>query len=217
MAEDDRMSVTDLKDQDSVTEWIDAAVRGDHNLALQRIWERYFRRLVGLAKSRMKGLPGVSDEEDVASQAFSHLILGLIGGRFPTLRDRDDLWNILVTITAHEANDRRKYELALMRDTNRTISEWSLVGGENSGESGFDTVVGVGPTAEFMAIVAEKYKRLLNLLADDQLRQIAVASMECYTQDEIAEKVGCSTRDVGRKLVDIRRVWNLEQATQSAG
>jgi DNA-directed RNA polymerase specialized sigma24 family protein len=210
------MSAEEFEDQDSVTEWIDAAVRGDHHQALQRIWERYFRRLVGLARSRMKGLPGVADEEDVASQAFSQLILGLIGGRYPTLRDRGDLWNILVTITAHEANDRRKYELAARRDTNRTISEWAMVGDMTAGESGFDTVVGVGPTAEFMAIVAEKYRRLLNLLADDQLRQIAVARMECYTQDEIAEKVGCSARDVSRKLIDIRRVWNLEQTTLTA-
>ncbi|WZO98909.1 ECF-type sigma factor [Isosphaeraceae bacterium EP7] len=210
------MSAADLKDQDSVTEWIDAAIHGDHTQALQHIWERYFNRLVGLAKNRMKGLRGVTDEEDVASQAFSHLILGLIGGRYPTLRDRDDLWNILVTITAHEANDRQKYELAAKRSVNRTLGEWTLGDDPNSGESGFETAVGVGPTAEFMAIVAEKYKNLLNMLADDHLRRIAVARMECYTQGEIAEMVGCSTRDVGRKLAEIRRTWNVEAPALSA-
>jgi DNA-directed RNA polymerase specialized sigma24 family protein len=67
-------------------------------------------------------------------------------------------------------------------------------------------VVGDTPTPEFAAIVAEKCRRLLNQL-DDDLRPVALAKMEEYTNEEIASKLDCSVSTVERSLRLIRTIW----------
>jgi DNA-directed RNA polymerase specialized sigma24 family protein len=55
-------------------------------------------------------------------------------------------------------------------------------------------------------MVAEECDRLLGLLNDD-LRSVALAKMEDYTNQEIAEKLGCSLSTVERSLRLIRKIW----------
>ena len=43
-----------------------------------------------------------SDEEDVALSAFQSFYQGIARGRFPQLEDRDNLWRLLITITARK-------------------------------------------------------------------------------------------------------------------
>src|SRR5207253_6336257 len=70
----------------------------------QRLWERYFRRLVGLARRKLQDTPrGAADEEDVALSAFDCFCRGAARGLFPQLADRDNLWRLLVTLTARKA------------------------------------------------------------------------------------------------------------------
>ena len=58
------------------------------------------------------------------------------------------------------------------------------------------------------ALVSDRVpSRLLRSLADDTLRQVALMKMEGYTHEEIADRLGCSLRSVGRKLELIRRTW----------
>ena len=84
----------------SVSHWIGQLRAGDP-VAAQHLWEGYFRRLVGLARGKLQSLPSrAADEEDVALSAFASFCRGVEGGRFPQLADRDDLWRLLVTITA---------------------------------------------------------------------------------------------------------------------
>src|SRR5438105_897393 len=79
-------------------------LRGGDPAAIQRLWEAYFPRLVGLARKKLKEVPRrAADEEDVALSAFDSFCDGAARGRFPQLADRDDLWHVLVTITARKA------------------------------------------------------------------------------------------------------------------
>ena len=83
----------------SVTKWINRLKAGDPEAA-RRLWEGFFRRLVGLARGKLEGSPRrAADEEDVALSAFGSLCRGAEGGRFPHLLDRDSLWQLLVAIT----------------------------------------------------------------------------------------------------------------------
>ena len=61
-------------------------------------------------------------------------------------------------------------------------------------------------------MMAEEFRRLLDCLGDDQLRQIALERMEGYTADEIAERIGCARRTVARRLELIRQLWGEEEA-----
>src|SRR5437899_9640067 len=87
----------------SVTRWIDRLKAGDPDAA-QKLWEKYFRRLVGLARDRLRAAPRrAADEEDVALSAFDSFCRNAGAGRFPDLADRDGLWRLLAAFTARKA------------------------------------------------------------------------------------------------------------------
>src|SRR5262249_44003183 len=66
----------------------------------------YFRRLVGLARKKLRAAPRrAADEEDVALSAFDSFCRGAEQDRFPQLHDRLDLWQLLVLLTARKAVD----------------------------------------------------------------------------------------------------------------
>src|SRR5215469_6576941 len=92
-----------MASEGSVTNWIGQLQAGDP-AAAQKLWERYFRRLVGLARKKLQDGPRrAADEEDVALSAFASFCHDAARGQFPHLADRHDLWRLLVTITARKA------------------------------------------------------------------------------------------------------------------
>jgi DNA-directed RNA polymerase specialized sigma24 family protein len=56
-------------------------------------------------------------------------------------------------------------------------------------------------------MTAEEYQRLMSLLDDDRLRQIAQCKLEGYRNEEIGERLALACRSVERKLQRIRKVW----------
>ena len=179
----------------SVTRCI-ADLKAGEASAAERLWQAYFQRLVGLARKKLgpRGRP-LADEEDVALSAFKSLCLGAVRGRFPELRDRDNLWPLLVVLTAHKATDLIKHEHRQKR------------GGGHRPDDGLEAVLSREPTPEFSAMVAENCARLLDRL-EPALRQIAQLRLDGYTNIEIAARLGCALRTVERRLELIRRIWN---------
>jgi hypothetical protein len=83
---------------------------GDHSAA-QKLWQRYFHRLVQVAKEKLQATPlRTADEEDVALSAFDSFCRAAEHGRVPRLHDRDDLWRLLLTITSRKASRRVRDE-----------------------------------------------------------------------------------------------------------
>jgi hypothetical protein len=86
----------------SVTHWISALKAGD--AAAEQLWERYFRRLVGLASKRLRmARRRAEDEEDVALSALDSFCRGARQGRFPQLAHRNNLCWLLVVVTVRKA------------------------------------------------------------------------------------------------------------------
>jgi RNA polymerase sigma factor (sigma-70 family) len=182
----------------SVTRCIADLKAGDASAA-EQLWRAYFQRLVGLARTKLgRRAPPLADEEDVALSAFKSLCLGAARGRFPELRDRDNLWPLLVVLTAHKATDLIKHQQRQKRG-----------GGQRPDDAALDTLLSREPTPEFSAMVAENCARLLDRL-DPPLRQIAQLRLDGYTNVEIAERLRCALRTVERRLELIRRIWNEE-------
>jgi DNA-directed RNA polymerase specialized sigma24 family protein len=191
-----------MSSRGSVTHWISLLKAGEH-AAAQPLWEAYCRRLAGLARRKLQAAPRrASDEEDVALSAFDSLCRGAGQGHFPQLRDRNDLWHLLVVITARKALQLARHECRQKRGGGKVINDAEL-----------GAVVGQEPTPDFAAQVAEECRRLLDQLGDDQLRQIAVWKMEGHTNEEIASKLGCVARTVERRLEVIRTQWSGEDLT----
>jgi DNA-directed RNA polymerase specialized sigma24 family protein len=194
----------------SVTRWIGDLKAGDH-AAAGLLWQRYFDRLVRLAQGRLRrGLRGgaAEDEEDAALSAFHSLCEGATRGRFDRLTDRDDLWRLLVVITARKVLDQVQRNGRLKRGGGRLVDEAALGGGgADPAGACLDAIVGPEPTPEFAALIAEEVRARLDGLGDEALRQVALWRMEGYSNEEIAAKMGCVTRSVERKLNLIRRAW----------
>ena len=150
------------------------------------------------------------DEEDAASSAFESFCRGAQLGRFPRLDDREDLWRILVTITARKAADLMQREQALRCGGGRVVGEAKLGGLDPGAEIGLDQLATEGPTPEFAAMVADECHQRLAGLRDDSLRRIALQRMEGYNNEQIAAEMGCSLRSVERKLRLIRKAWLRE-------
>jgi eukaryotic-like serine/threonine-protein kinase len=94
--------VHEVSNESSVTSWIDGIKSGDES-DVNRLWDRYFDRLVRLAGARLPSQGRRSfDEEDVALSAFQNFCERAGRGEFPRLNRRDNLWRLLATITVRK-------------------------------------------------------------------------------------------------------------------
>jgi DNA-directed RNA polymerase specialized sigma24 family protein len=203
--------VLSVPDQGSITQWI-GDLRGGRSVASEKLWERYYVRLVGLARKKLRDVPRrVSDEEDVVVKAFHSFCAGAAEGRFPKLGDRDDLWQVLVVLTARKAADQLKHQYRQKRGAELVRGD-SLRLEDMNGEQRalIDQVAGSEPTPEFALQLTEECERLLAQLNDETLRSVALAKMDGYTNDEIAERLNVKTRTIERKLSLIRDIWSKQ-------
>jgi DNA-directed RNA polymerase specialized sigma24 family protein len=200
-------------DGGSITGWLGELRDGDQ-AAAQPLWEHYFSKLVTVARTklrRMRKTTADQDEEDAALSAFNSFCAGAARGKFPQLADRDDIWRLLVVITARKAMAQANREGRQKRGGGRVVEEAVLfghgLGGADGSLAGLERIAAQGPSPEFAAMMAEECGRLLDSLDDDSLRQVALSRMEGYNNDEIAEQLGCARRTVARRLDLIRKTW----------
>ena len=199
---------------DSVTNWLVQLKTGDP-AAAQPLWEQYFARMVGLARKRLRGARRrEADEEDVALSAFDSFCRGAAQGRLPQLADRDDLWRLLVVITARKALHLLARQGRLKRGGGKLRGESALLDAAEGG--GIEAVVGHEPTPEIAAQVAEENQRLLGQLGDEQQRSIAAWKMEGHTNEEIAARLGIALATVERRLRLIRKTWEGGMSPEGA-
>lgn len=192
----------------SVTYWLDGLKQG-HNEAIQHIWHRYFQQLMQVARRRMgDSSRRVADEEDVALSAFKSLCAGAAAGRFTQLEQRDDLWQVLVTIAGRKAVDQIRRQTSQKRGAG-TVRGDSVVlnlGGDAPGT--FEHFLSAEPTPEVIATMEEESARLMSQLPDDTFRTIARLRLEGFSNEEIAGDLQLSLRSVERKLGVIRDLWS---------
>jgi DNA-directed RNA polymerase specialized sigma24 family protein len=201
-----------MTERGSVTIWIERLKAGE-SMAAEPLFEAYFHRLVGLARQQLRGLRGApADEEDVALSAFDSFYRAAEAGRFPRLDDREDLWQLLLVITARKAVDLRRRESREKRGGGKVISASALAGGPHEAADDFAQVMGREPTPELAVQAVEECRRLLEGLGDEELRALAVAKLENYTNEEIAGRLNRSLATVERKLGLIRKLWEREVA-----
>jgi len=172
------------------------AMQDGRTSAVAPLLEVYFDRLVQLARKRLAGLPGMADyDEDVALRAFHSLCQRVRDPARPVLLgSRDDLWRLLATRTISRAID-------LIRRHKP---------GEVPGGHDVEHVLSREPLPEEAAEMADECRRLLDLLDEPELRQIALWKVEGYTNEEIAARLDCVPRTIERKVSRIRLLWKNE-------
>lgn len=197
--------------QKSVSDWIADLKAGDEEAA-ERLWQRYFGRLVQRARQKLGSAPRrASDEEDVALSAFKTFCQHAAEGRFPRLFDRDDLWQVLLMLTERKALDQIKHERRQKRGGGKVRGESVFMrAGEDAPHSGINQIADPEPTPQFAAMVAEEFQHLLDLLNDPVLCDVALLKMQGYSKAEIAQKLHRVPRTIDRKLNRIRWIWSQE-------
>ncbi len=193
-----------MSEHGSVTGWF-GQLQAGNPAAAQKRWERYFDRLVHLARQKLQYFPRrAADEEDVALSAFASFCRRAENGSYPQLCDRGGLWQLLVVITARKAGRLRRSANQLKRG--------GLAAGRagEAGEAVLEQLVADEPAPAFAAEVAESYSSLLAMLQEPELQTTAQFKMEGYTSKEIAERLDCTSRTVERRLRLIRDIWTRE-------
>jgi DNA-directed RNA polymerase specialized sigma24 family protein len=195
----------------SETNWLHLLKLGEQE-ATRELWERYFHRLLGLARKKLTSGPRrVADEEDVAVSAFHSFCRGAAAEKFTQLEDRSDLWQVLAMITTRKALRQLQRERAEKRGGGDVRGESAFGAGQgNDSGGGIDKFATGGPTPELMAAVDEQFEQLLDRLPENELRKIALAKLEGFTNAEIAGQIGRHERSVERKLQLIRGHWGDE-------
>ena len=196
----------------SVSHWLSLLQSDGGAAAAQQLWERYFHRLVGLARAKLQGQPRrAADEEDVALSAFASFCRAAEAGRFPRLADRHDLWRLLVTLTERKAYNLVRDERRQKRGGGAVVGEAGLLRPDDSSPAGLDQFAGREPTPAFAAEMAEECGLLLGRLGNADLQAVAVWKMEGNTVPEIAARLGCALSTVERRLRLIRQIWESEE------
>jgi RNA polymerase sigma factor (sigma-70 family) len=193
-------------DGNSVTLWLKHLKAGDPTAA-QRIWERYCKELIKIARQRLAGVRRAADEHDVVQDAFDAFFRAAQTGRFTVLHDRDDLWKLLVRITENQAFDQRRREQRAKRGGGAVRGDSAFLGGDGSTPSGFNQLAGHEPSPDFALMVADELRHLLGLLDSPHLQELVILKMAGHTQREIAERWGCAHYSISRKLRLVRALW----------
>ncbi|MEM7476785.1 MAG: ECF-type sigma factor [Planctomycetota bacterium] len=189
--------------EDSVTQWIHSLQEGSHDAA-QKVWDRYFEALTRYARNRLGVRRREADEEDAVITAMQSFFARIQDGKFSALHDREDLWKLLVVITARKVSAQKRRAMAQKRGGRVLRGESVFVGGK---ASDLAALVADLPADQLLFEIKEYFKVLVESL-DPALRKIAEFRLSGLSSVAIAEELQCSKRSVERKLERIRARWD---------
>ena len=195
-----------MSETNNVSHWIDLVKDGD-SAAANRIWQHYFDRLVRYVRRRLHGQnPAVSDEEDIVLSVFDSFYAAAEKGRFPDLADRDDLWRLLLRMSARKVIDKRRHDLRQRRGGDVEILSLDE-GGDN--ETVIE-VIGDEPSPDMVLMMQESMEQFFSHLGVGDLRDLAGAKLEGDSNAELAQRFECSERTIERRLHLIREKCQQE-------
>jgi RNA polymerase sigma-70 factor (ECF subfamily) len=166
--------------------------------AAEEVFQRFSRRLVGLAATRLPAnLRAKIDPEDVVQSVFKSFFRRISDGQF-LLEDWDSMWTLLTVLTVRKCGHRLDQFLAARRDVRRERSV------SNVTEDAADTdVPDPSPTAYESLLLLETVDQVLQGLKEAD-RPVVMLRLQGYNIKEITEQTGRSERTVHRALETVR-------------
>jgi RNA polymerase sigma factor (sigma-70 family) len=133
--------------------------------------------------------------EDVVQSACRTFLRRAKGGEF-RLPDSESLWQLLCAITLTKVREQARFHLRQKRDVGQEVGGLGASGDESTVTR--EPAAGGQDPGEAVAF-ADQFERLLGSL-DPEERQLVDLKLQEYTNDQVAERMGCSSRTVTRLL-----------------
>lgn len=188
----------------SITRWLGELHAGSDQAA-QLLWNHLHEGLLALSQKRLaQQFTAGFDEEDVALSAFNALCDAVRTGKY-NLGDRNELWRMVAVIVINKAYNRVRDEKRLRRGGGRKRAPSRVL----------DSLISPKPDAGTALIMREECQRMLAKLESPDLEMVALLKVEGYTDEQVADRLGCSRRTVQRRLNIIRRLWSSAPASDS--
>jgi RNA polymerase sigma-70 factor (ECF subfamily) len=185
-------------------------LRAGNNDAATRVFNRFARRITGLARQQLHAsLRPKLDPEDVLQSVFRSFFNRQRAGRF-AIESWDSLWGILMVMTLRKCRRRIAYYRARRRDAQREKT-W-----DEQGESEVDPALFARePTPSEAAILIDIVSRLMAALPEED-RAILTLHLQGCTIAEIKAQTGRAMRTIRRILERIRRQLQAIRDKESA-
>ena len=181
-------------------------LRSGDGQAADELWRRFFPRLRGLARKTLGDCRiGMADEDDAVQSAFASFWNRAQRGDFAGDLHRDNLWNLLATITVRKAQKQLVRERTGKRGSGMVVRESSLADPANKTPATMDAIFEKVEGRDL-----DLYAEELLVQLDEKLRKLAIMKLMGYTNREIATSLDCTERTVERKLNLIRQTWGCE-------
>lgn len=185
-------------------------LRAGEDEAARAVFEKFARRLVGLARTRLDARLAVKvDPEDVVQSAYKSFFVRHRDGEL-AVGGWDGLWGLLTLITLRKCADRAAYYRAEKRDVAR---EAAAPGGADDTPPGIDDLaLAREPRPEEAAALAEAVEALFRSVDDPDERAILELSLQGYSAAEISQTLGRAERSVRRLRERTRKRLERMQA-----
>jgi len=181
--------------EDRWQDLIDGLRTGDPR-RVQQFCDQYGSGLQRLAEKHMPGaLKRRVGAEDVVQSVCRTFFRRAGGGEFK-LPDSESLWRLLCAITLTKVREQARFHLRQKRGIDQEAGA-AVPSGQDS-LPGF-VPVARGPTPAEAAEFADQFQQVLAGLDDEERQVIDLKLQEC-TNEEIAERLGCSERTVRRTV-----------------
>lgn len=195
-----------MSSSNNVSHWIDL-VKGGDSVAANQIWQHYFDKLVRSVRHKLYGQNrAISDEEDIVLSVFDSFYCAVEKGRFPDLSDRDELWRLLLRMSARKVVDKWRHDRRQRRGGDAT--HFSL--DHPTSDENVIEAIGNEPTPEMVLMMKESVEQFFSHLGVGQLTDLASAKLEGYSNAELAQRFDCSERTIERRLHLIREKCQQE-------
>ena len=173
--------------------WLESVIHSRDGGEVEAV-ERFADRLVRLAKSRLPNrLQQRVDPEDIVQSVFRSFFNRNKSGRFQ-FQEPDDVWRLLAAITFRKVQRTIRFHQQQQRDV-----------GKETNAADAPLPRDISPTTSSVVVMMELLDGILAQIPERH-QQILRLRLEEYSVDEIAEKVGVSSRTVDRALALVRQV-----------